>query len=167
MDEIKENLWCSWWTWQVWILSFLWKITVIHGENNQKKNLDTEEVTAIFHDFQEPVCFSVTSPWKCHDFKCMPSLCTYTYKISMAGVTCCEIGTWTTDIGLSFERTAANDNANDTRRRDGILAPVCWSGLPSETDSLSGLPPSHAAVGGGEDIRGDDEAVQVIEILYT
>ena len=67
-------------------LVFLWKITIIHGEYirkiKQKKKLDREDVTAKFHDFQEPICLSVTGfpPLKCHDFKIFQL---YVYKISM------------------------------------------------------------------------------------
>ena len=41
---------------------FLRNITDIHGEGTRKikqKKLDTEDVTAMFHDFQEPLCLSV------------------------------------------------------------------------------------------------------------
>ena len=31
-----------------------------HDEKKIEKILDTEDVTAIFHDLQEPICFSVT-----------------------------------------------------------------------------------------------------------
>ena len=41
---------------------FLWNITGIHGEDIKKikQKLDTEDPTAIFHDFQESICLSVT-----------------------------------------------------------------------------------------------------------
>ena len=42
---------------------FLLKITDIHGKDVRKikqKTLDKKDVTAMFHDFQEPICLSVT-----------------------------------------------------------------------------------------------------------
>ena len=38
MEEIKQTLWGSWWTWHIWNLSFLWKITGINGEDIRKQN---------------------------------------------------------------------------------------------------------------------------------
>ena len=76
--EIKQLLWGSWWTWQVWILSFYgrWLKFMAKILKINTKKLDTEDVTTMFHDFQESICSSVTwfPPLECHDFKCVSSL---------------------------------------------------------------------------------------------
>ena len=55
--------------------SYSWR--TYSKKNKTKKKLDREDVTTMFHDFQVPICLSVTwfPPLKCHDFKCMSSLC--------------------------------------------------------------------------------------------
>ena len=56
MEEMKQTLWGSWWTWHVWILSFYERKHVLMAKI-LKKNLTQEDVTAMFYDFQEPVVY--------------------------------------------------------------------------------------------------------------